>query len=207
MDIASIVPINIGRGWGEGSHQLARPFGQGGWSCPAPSPQPSPARGEGVRSPFEQGRYCYFNGIALREVKGDSHQIWRIQIIQATVTSLWLFLRSSTGPNRPFQPQSLGRVSDPVRVAEGPTAIDAATQRRHFGFRLRLVGSLQPIGGARQRPRREDGKRRVFALHTAQTRPTPRFRSLHEVCTQGVPLHVANDLVEVVFCFHRETLV
>src|SRR5271157_2804932 len=29
-------------------------------------PQPSPARGEGVRSPFEQGRYCYFNGIGLR---------------------------------------------------------------------------------------------------------------------------------------------
>jgi len=67
--------------------------------------------------------------------------------------------------------------------------------------------NLQPIGGARQRARREDGKRRVFALHTAQTRPTPRFRSLHEVCTQGIPLHVANDLVEVVFCFHRETLV
>src|SRR5271157_940432 len=66
MDIASIVPINIGRGWGEGSHQLARPFGQGGWSCPAPSPQPSPARGEGVRSPFERGRYCYFNGIGVR---------------------------------------------------------------------------------------------------------------------------------------------
>src|SRR5271157_3716541 len=66
MDIASIVPINIGRGWGEGSHQLARPFGQGGWSCPAPSPQPSPARGEGARSPFDQGRYCYFNGIGSR---------------------------------------------------------------------------------------------------------------------------------------------
>src|SRR5208337_1213745 len=48
---------------GEGSHQLARPFGQGDWSCPAPSPQPSPARGEGARSPFVQGRYCYFNGI------------------------------------------------------------------------------------------------------------------------------------------------
>src|SRR5271157_2792999 len=40
-----------------------------------------------------------------------------------------------------------------------------------------------------------------------KTRPTPRFRSLHEVCTEGIPLHVANDLVEVVFCFHRETLV
>jgi len=88
-----------------------------------------------------------------------------------TVANLRLFLRSSTGPNRRFQPQSLGRVRDPVRIAEGPTAIDAATQRRHFGFRLRLVDKLQPIGGARQRPRRADGKGRVFALHTAQTRP------------------------------------
>ncbi len=59
-----------------------------------------------------------------------------------------MFLRPSTGPNRRFQPQSLGRVRDPVRIAEGPTAIDAATQRRHFGFRLRLVDKLQPIGGA-----------------------------------------------------------
>ncbi len=63
------------------------------------------------------------------EVKGDSHQIW------------------TRGPNRAFEPQSLGRVRDPVRIAEGPTAMDAATQRRHFGFRLRLVDKLQPIGG------------------------------------------------------------
>jgi len=56
-----------------------------------------------------------------------------------TVASLRLFLRSSTGPNRRFQPQSLGRVRDPVRIVEGPTAVDAATQRRHFGFRLWLV--------------------------------------------------------------------
>ena len=53
--------------------------------------------------------------------------------------------RSSTGPNPAFEPQSLGRVRDPVRIAEGPTAMDAATQRRHFGFRL--VDKLQPIGG------------------------------------------------------------
>jgi len=51
------------------------------------------------------------------------------------------------GPNRAFEPQLLGRVRDPDRIAEGPTAIDAATQRRHFGFRLRLVDKLQPIGG------------------------------------------------------------
>src|SRR5271165_6794821 len=141
------------------------------------------------------------------ELKGDSHQTWRTQRVQVNVACLRLFLRSSTGPNRALEPQSLGRVRDPVRIAEGPTPIDAATQRRHFGFRLRLVDKLQPSGGAWQRPRREDGKGRVFALHTAQTRPTSRFRSLYEVCTQGVPLHVANDLVEVVFCFHRETLV
>ena len=40
-----------------------------------------------------------------------------------------------------------------MRIAEGPTAIDAATQRRHFGFRLRLVDKLQPIGGERTGPR------------------------------------------------------
>ncbi len=112
--------------------------------------------------------------------KGDSHQIWRTQRVQVNVASLRLFLRSSTGPNRALEPQSLGRVRDPVRIAEGPTPIDAATQRRHFGFRLRLVDKLQPSGGAWQRPRREDGKRRVFPLHTAQTRPTPRFRSDNE---------------------------
>jgi len=71
--------------------------------------------------------------------------------VQVNVACLRLFLRSSTGPNRAFEPQSLGRVRDPVRIAEGPTAIDAATQRRHFGFRLRLVDKLQPIGAGRRR--------------------------------------------------------
>ena len=82
-----------------------------------------------------------------RDDKGDGHQIWRTQGVQVNGASLRLFLRSSTGPNRAFEPQSLGRVRDPVRIAEAPTAIDAATQRRHFGFRLRLVDKLQPSGG------------------------------------------------------------
>ena len=76
-----------------------------------------------------------------------------VQRVQVNVASLRLFLRSSTGPNRAFEPQSLGRVRDPVRIAEGPTVIDAATQRRHFGFRLRLVDKLQPIGGGSGRGR------------------------------------------------------
>ena len=56
-----------------------------------------------------------------RELKGDSHQIWRTQRVQVNLASLRLFLRSSTGPNRAFEPQSLDRVRDPVRIAEGPT--------------------------------------------------------------------------------------
>src|SRR5271166_747492 len=60
-----------------------------------------------------------------------------VQRVRVNVASLRLFLRSSTGPNRAFEHKSHGRVRDPVRIAEGPTAIDAATQRRHFGFRLR----------------------------------------------------------------------
>ncbi len=134
-----------------------------------------------------------FTGLALlhRGIKGDSHQIWIIQIRQVPVASLPLFLRSSTGPNHPIQPQSLGRVRDPVRIAEGPTAINAATQRRHFGFRLRLVDKLQPIGGAWQRPRREDGKRRVFALHTGR-----------EVTLNGSALMTLKPLLERLITNH-----
>ena len=44
------------------------------------------------------------------------------------MASLRLFLRSSTGPNRALEPQSLGGVCDPVRIAEGPT--------HHFGFSI-----------------------------------------------------------------------
>ena len=84
----------------------------------------------------------------------QSGRVRRTQKVQVNVASLRLFLRSSTGPNRAFEPQSLGRVRDPVRIAEGPTAIDAATQRRHFGFRLRLVDKLQPIGGGSGRGHR-----------------------------------------------------
>ena len=61
-------------------------------------------------------------------MKGDVHQIWRTQRVQENVASLRLFLRSSTGPNRGFEPQSLGRVRDPVRIAEGPT--------HDFGFSI-----------------------------------------------------------------------
>jgi len=81
--------------------------------------------------------------------KSDSHQIWRTQRVQVNVASLRLFLRSSTGPNRVFESQSLGRVRDPVRIAEGPTAIDAATQRRHSASVCGwLTSCSQSVGGA-----------------------------------------------------------
>ena len=52
----------------------------------------------------------------------------RTQGVQVNVASLRLFLRSSTGPNRAFEPRSLGRVRAPVRIAEGPT--------HDFGFSI-----------------------------------------------------------------------
>src|SRR5208337_4970715 len=61
-----------GRGWGEGSHQSARPFGQGDWSCPAPlTPNPLP-RGErepevpAAKSVFANSTVLPFEGPALR---------------------------------------------------------------------------------------------------------------------------------------------
>ena len=112
------------------------------------------ASADSIRGGLPQSRVSskYYNlasNVVKGKVKGDSHRIWTTQRAQVNVASLRLFLRSSTGPNRAFEPQSLGRVRDPVRIAERSTAIDAATQRRHFGFRLRLVDKLQPIGGGK----------------------------------------------------------
>src|SRR5271157_5762174 len=76
---------------------------------------------------YEQSDH-YGLGPAKPKVKGDSHQIWRTQRVQVNVASLRLFLRSSTGPNRALEPQSLGGVCDPVRIAEGPT--------HDFGFSI-----------------------------------------------------------------------
>ena len=85
----------------------------------------------------------------LQELKGDSHQIWRTQRIQVNVASLRLFLRSSTRPNRAFEPQSLGRVRDPVRIAEGPT--------HDFGFSILDCGLKQHESHCRKRLRGKRG--------------------------------------------------
>src|SRR5271157_4728751 len=84
-------------------------------------------------------------------VKGDSHQIWsiwRTQRVQVNVASLRLFLRSFTGPNRAFEPQSLGRVRDPVRIAEGPTH-DFGFSILDFGLRTETTRVSLPEAPAR----------------------------------------------------------
>src|SRR5271157_113317 len=73
-------------------------------------------------------------------------------------------------------------VRDPVRIAEGPTAIDATTQRRHFGFRLRLVNKLQPIGG---------GSGRGRPLSGTWKRGWPPMSC--RLITQDIPARVAAD--------------
>ncbi len=82
------------------------------------------------------------------QVKGDSHQIWRTQREQVNLASLRLFLRSSTGPNRAFEPQSLGRVLDPVRIAEGPTH-DFGLSILGFGLRTETTRVSSPQAPAR----------------------------------------------------------
>jgi hypothetical protein len=64
------------------------------------------------------------------------------------VASLRLFLRSSTGPNRAFEPQSLGRVRDPVRIAEGPTD-DFGFTILDFGLRTEATRVSLPEAPAR----------------------------------------------------------
>jgi len=82
------------------------------------------------------------------ELKGDSHQIWRTQRVQVNVASLRLFLRSSTGPNRAFDPQTLGRVRDRVRIAEGQT-YDFGFSILDFGLRTEATRVSLPEAPAR----------------------------------------------------------
>ncbi len=81
-------------------------------------------------------------------MKGDSHQIWRTQRVQVNEASLRLFLQSSTGPNRAFEHQSLGRVRDRVRIAEGPTH-DFGFSILDFGLRTEATRVSLPEAPAR----------------------------------------------------------
>jgi hypothetical protein len=69
---------------------------------------------------------CFGDGGAKhRGAKGDSHQIWRTQRVQVNLASLRLFLRSSTGPSRAFEPQSLGR-----RASRGQSRFPGCADRK-----------------------------------------------------------------------------
>jgi hypothetical protein len=75
-----------------------------------------------------EGRVRRVTATKSEGAKGDSHQIWRIQV---TVASLMIVSSVFDEAESSIQLQSLGRVCDPVGIAEGPTAIDAAPQRLH----------------------------------------------------------------------------
>ena len=99
----------------------------------------------------------------MQAVKGDSHQIWRTQGVQVNGASLRLFLRSSTGPNRAFEPRSLGRVRDPVRIAEGPT--------HDFGFSILDCGLKQHESNCRKRLCGERGSSSIAFMRGKRTGP------------------------------------
>src|SRR5271157_276564 len=98
--------------------------------------------------------YCYLSNRSSHDIRAMEPRCSRYPKvrrvtatksgIQVTVASLMIVSSVFHEAESSIQPQSLGRVCDPVGIAEGPTAIDAAKQRRHLGFRLRLVDKLQP---------------------------------------------------------------
>jgi len=65
---------------------------------PRPSPQPSPARGEGARSPFDQWRYYYFNGIGAKnaDYRGGVTCLYDTQLLGACLHAF-----ESGGRSRP----------------------------------------------------------------------------------------------------------
>ncbi len=72
------------------------------------------------------------------------------------MASLRLFLRSSTGPNRPFQPQSLGRVRDPVRARKRIIVTLRPSSSRYQAVRsshLQRLIFYGPLGSPKGRPR------------------------------------------------------
>ena len=86
--------------------------------------------------------------VGERQPPNLENRIWTTQRVQVNVASLRLFLRSSTGPNRAFEPQSLGRVRDPVRIAEGPTH-DFGFSSLDFGLRTEATRVSLPEAPAR----------------------------------------------------------
>ena len=87
----------------------------------------------------------------------------RTQRVQVNGASLRLFLRSSTRPNRAFEPQSLGRVRDPVRIAEGPT--------HDFGFSILDCGPKQHESHCRKRLCGERGSSSIAFMRGERTGP------------------------------------
>ncbi len=71
-----------------------------------------------------------------------------VQRVQVNAASLRLFLRSSTGPNRALEPQTLGHFRDPVRTAEGPTH-DFGFSILDFGLRTEATRVSLPEARAR----------------------------------------------------------
>jgi hypothetical protein len=110
-----------------------------------------------ARVTYERRNFAASYNFRVREALGNLRTPRRFrtlveQTVQVNEASLPLFLRSSTGPNRAFEPQSLeslGRVPDPVRIAEGPTHV--------FGFSILDCGLKQREPHCRKRLHGERG--------------------------------------------------
>ncbi len=83
-----------------------------------------------------------------------------------------LFLRSSTGPNRAFEPRSLRRVRDPVRIAAGQTH-DFGFSILDFGLRTETTPGKAK--GKRQEARGKRQKMPTAVMPNGVEHPLPTF--------------------------------
>ena len=104
-----------------------------------------------------------------------------------------------------FQAQSLCRGVLPRLVAVGRAAFDALPQGRQFRFALRPVDPIEPVLVAGNRTGMQHC-RTLPAGQRRRRRPRPVFRAAHEVCPQGVSLHVTQDRPQVLVFLDRKRL-
>jgi len=111
--------------------------------------------------------------------------------------------RAAAGAERVFQVEAAGGLADPARMAEGRSAVDAATKGLEFLGRLRLVDLSRPAARAVDgRLSRQVG--RILQTIHPEARPRPVFGGADELGAERVALDVGQDAEQVRVLLNRE---
>jgi len=107
-----------------------------------------------------------------------------------------------------FESESFGNLFLPEGTPEWTASLDAPAERFEFLLRLRLVHPIEPVRLPTNGP---IGQQRLLLFRPVnappETRPTPLFRSQHQIGSQRVPLDVAGHNPEMLVGLDGEGLV